>query len=68
MEKDLSKREGNPVKQAESMEKHSLMTTPEDILSKIKTINETISRQGEDLFFKELPQEVLRLTNCINVV
>ena len=50
------------------MEKHSLMTTPEDILSKIKTINETISRQGEDLFFKELPQEVLRLTNCINVV
>lgn len=45
-----------------------LMSTPADVVEKIKSINESIAREGEDLFFRELPQEVFILTKRIKVV
>ena len=45
-----------------------LMSTPADVVEKIKSINESIAREGEELFFHELPQEIFALTKRIKVV
>lgn len=43
------------------------MQTSEELKVKVNNLNELFIQQGEDVFFKELPVEVLLLTERIKV-
>lgn len=44
-----------------------IMQTSEELKVKVNNLNELFIQQGEDVFFKELPVEVLLLTERIKV-
>lgn len=67
MEKETAKEGHGAGHKHDTKATMPLMSTPADVVEKIKSINESISREGEDLFFRELPQEVFALTKRIKV-
>lgn len=67
MERRTAKKEQGVGSKQDTKAMLPLMSTPADVVEKIKTINESIAREGEDLFFRELPQEVFILTKRIKV-
>lgn len=68
MEEKATKEEKIVETKPDMKVKLPLMCTPADVVEKIKSINESIAREGEELFFHELPQEIFALTKRIKVV
>ena len=51
----------------EEQKSPKVLQTPEETKTKITELNEKLIQQGEEVFFKELPLEVLMLTERIKV-
>lgn len=63
----MSEKSGNALGSEESSKKPKMMRTSNQLQQCIDSLNESLISDGEEVFFKELPHEILQLSQRIAV-